>query len=107
MIALTEPARSRIREIVGNDSGLGNLIRLVARKVAPYRFEYDIYFIEAAEIGDGDVQQKIGELVFVADSASAANLEGAAIDFVAGPPRGSSSTILTPNVGSTTRSRPS
>lgn len=88
MIAVTELAQSKIREVVESESEVGNLIRIDARKVAPYRFDYDIYFIEAEEIGDDDVQEKVGELVFVADSASAANLEGATIDFVEGPSGG-------------------
>ncbi len=88
MIAVTELARSKIREVIESESGLGNLIRIVARKTAPYRFEYDIFFIEAEEIGDGDVRHTIDELIFVADSASAANLGGATVDYVAGPPGG-------------------
>lgn len=88
MIAVTELARSKIREVMASQSDVGNLIRVRAQKVAPYRFDYDIYFIDADEIGDDDVQEKIEGLVFVADPTSAANLEGATIDFVAGPPGG-------------------
>ncbi len=88
MISLTELAHSKIREVIASESDVGNVIRVNARKIAPYRFEYDIYFIEAEEIGDDDVQERIGELVFVADPASAANLDGATIDFVVGPPGG-------------------
>lgn len=88
MISVTELAQSKIREFIENESEVGNLIRVEARKVAPYRFDYEIYFIEAEEIGDDDVQEKVAELVFVADPASAANLDGATIDFVEGPPGG-------------------
>lgn len=88
MIALTELAQSKIREVIASESGVGNLIRVEARKLAPYRFEYEVHFIDPEEIGDDDVQETIDELVFVADPASAANLEGATIDFVVGPPSG-------------------
>ncbi len=88
MISLTDLAQTKIREFIANESDVGNRIRLVARKVAPYRFDYELYFIEAEEIDRDDLQQTIGELVFVADAASAANLEGAAIDYVEGPPGG-------------------
>ncbi|MFW6031505.1 MAG: NifU family protein [Myxococcota bacterium] len=88
MIAVTELALSKIRDVIQSESGVGNLIRVNARRVAPYRFDYDIHFIEPEEINDDDTQEKIGELVFVVDPASAANLEGATIDFVVGPPEG-------------------
>lgn len=88
MIALTELAQSKIREVIASESDIGNLLRVHARKVAPYRFDYEIHFIDADEIGDEDVQAKSEELVLVVDPASAANLEGTTIDFVEGPPGG-------------------
>jgi Fe/S biogenesis protein NfuA len=88
MIAVTQLAQAKIREVIEDDGDLGSVIRVTARKVAPYRFDYDIYFIETEEIADDDVQQKIGELVFVSDSESVTNLEGAQIDYVEGPPSG-------------------
>jgi Fe/S biogenesis protein NfuA len=88
MISVTALAHSKIHEFIERESDVGHRIRLVARKVAPYRFDYDLFFIDADEIGEDDTQQAIGDLLFVADAASAANLEGAAIDFVEGPPGG-------------------
>lgn len=88
MIALTELAHSKIREVIESESDVGNYLRVRARKVAPYRFDYEIHFIEAEEVEDDDVQEKIDELVFVADPTSVANLEGTTIDFVEGPPGG-------------------
>ncbi len=88
MIALTQLAQAKIQEVIATEGDVGNLIRVRARKVAPYRFDYEIHFIEAEEIEADDIQAKIEELVFVADPASAANLEGATIDFVEGPPGG-------------------
>lgn len=88
MIAVTELAQSKIREVIATERDVGNLIRVRARKAAPYRFDYEIHFIEAEEIEADDVQESIEELVFVADPASAANLEGATIDFVEGQPGG-------------------
>ncbi len=88
MIAVTELAQSKIREVIASERDVGNLIRIRAYEVAPYRFDYDICFIEADEIAEDDVQERIEELVFVADRTSAANLEGATIDFVVGPPGG-------------------
>lgn len=88
MLTVTELARSKIREVIESEDDVGNLIRIDARKAAPYRFEYDIHFIDADEIEDDDVQEAIAELVFVVDPESAANLEGSTIDFVVGPPGG-------------------
>lgn len=88
MIAVTELAQAKIHEIIENESDLGNVIRVIARKVAPFRFDYEIFFIEDAEIEAGDVRQEIGGVVFVSDAESAANLEGASIDYVEGPPGG-------------------
>lgn len=88
MIAVTELAQAKIREVIASESDVGNVIRITARKIAPYRFEYDLFFIEADEIAADDAQEKLDELVFVADAASAANLEGSTIDFVVGPPGG-------------------
>lgn len=84
MITVTELARRKIRDVIESEGDVGNLLRVRARKVAPYRFDYELHFVDADEIGDDDVQEKIEELVFVADPASAANLEGATIDFVEG-----------------------
>ncbi len=88
MLAVTETAQSKIHEIIQNESDLGNVIRVVARKIAPYRFDYDLYFIEEDEIESGDVRQEINGLVFVADAESSRHLEGASIDYVEGPPSG-------------------
>ena len=85
MLAVTETAQSKIHEIIQNESDLGNVIRVVARKIAPYRFDYDLYFIEEDEIESGDVRQEINGLVFVADAESSRHLEGASIDYVEGP----------------------
>lgn len=88
MIAVTDIAQEKIHEVIESEEDVGNLIRVEARKTAPYRFEYEIHFIEANEIGADDVQEKIGDLVFVADPESATNLVGATIDYVVGPPGG-------------------
>jgi len=88
MITVTELARSKIREVIESESDVGNHIRVQARRLAPYRFEYELFFIEADEVGGEDVQASVEELVFVVDPASAANLEGTTVDFVAGPPGG-------------------
>ncbi len=88
MIHVTEVARAKIREVIESEGDIGNLIRVQARKLAPYRFEYEIFFIEAADIAADDAQHAIEGLVFVLDPASAPNLEGATIDYVEGPPGG-------------------
>lgn len=88
MITITELARSKIREVIESESDVGNHIRVEARKLAPYRFEYDLYFIDADEVAGEDVQKNVEELVFVVDPESATNLEGTAVDFVVGPPGG-------------------
>lgn len=88
LISITELADAKIHEVIASESDVGNIIRIEARKIGPYRFEYDIHFIDAHEIGENDVRENVGDLVFVADRTSAANIEGATIDFVEGPPGG-------------------
>jgi len=88
MIRLTEIALSEIRSVIASESDIGTLLRVSARKLAPYRFDYDIYFIEPDEIGDEDVQEQAEELVLVMDPESAEYLEGATIGFMTGPPSG-------------------
>jgi len=88
MIAMTELAQSKLREVIASEQGVGNLIRVHARKVAPFRFAYELHFIDADEVGEDDVQENIHELVLVADPTSAANLDGATIGDVEGPPGG-------------------
>ena len=88
MITLTQIALSEIRAVIASDSGIGTRLRVSARKVAPYRFDYDIYFIEPDEVAAEDVEQTVEELMLVVDPTSAEHLEGATIDFMAGPPSG-------------------
>lgn len=88
MIAVTEVAQAKIHEVIESEGDVGNLIRVEARKTAPYRFEYEIHFIDPEEIGQADLREKVGDLTFIADPASAENLVGATIDFVEGPPGG-------------------
>ncbi len=88
MITLTQIALSEIRAVIASESGIGTRLRVSATKVAPYRFDYDIYFIEPDEVAVEDVEQKVEELMLVVDPASAEHLEGATIDFMAGPPSG-------------------
>lgn len=88
MITVTELAQAKIHEVIASEEDLGNQIRIRARKVVPYRFEYDLHFIDADEIEPEDVQEKVGDLVFVADRESAANIAGSTLDFVSTPPGG-------------------
>lgn len=88
MLVVTDAAQAKIHEVIESAGDVGNLIRVEARKVAPYRFEYGIHFIDATEIEEGDRQEEVGGLVFVADRTSAENLAGATMDFIEGPPGG-------------------
>lgn len=88
MIALTELAHFKIRELIASENDIGNLIRVRARELAPRRFDYEIYFIADHEIGEEDVRHVVEELTLVTDPTSTENLEGSTIDFVEGPPGG-------------------
>lgn len=88
LIAITEVADAKIHEVIEAEGDVGNIIRVAARKTGPYRFEYDVHFIDPHEIEADDVQEHVGDLIFVADPTSAANLEGSTIDYVEGPPGG-------------------
>jgi len=88
MVTITELAQAKIHEFIAEEENVGHSLRVEARKVAPFRFEYDIYFVDEDEIGDNDLREEVGDLVLVVNRACAPLLEGATMDYLVGPPAG-------------------
>jgi len=88
MVTVTELAQAKIHEFIEKEESVGHFLRVEARKVAPFRFEYDIYFVDEDEIGDHDLREEVGDLVLVLNRACLPHLEGATMDYVVGPPAG-------------------
>ncbi len=88
MVTVTEVAQTKIHEVIAGEDGLGNCLRLEAQRVAPFRFKYDMYFINEDEIEETDVREDVGDLVLVINRASAPHLEGTTMDYIVGPPAG-------------------
>lgn len=88
MVTVTELAQAKIHEFIAEEESVGHLLRVEARKVAPFRFEYDLYFVDEDEIDDNDLRVEVGDLVLVLNRACVPHLEGATIDYLVGPPAG-------------------
>lgn len=88
MIMVTEQAQDQIRSILEEEDLKDQSLRIEARKIGPFRFEYDLFFVEEKEITETDRRIAVGELTLVIDPSSAPHLEGATIDYVQGPPGG-------------------
>jgi len=81
MITFTDEAKTRIGEYVEQvDGSLG--IRIVARRLGQQRFNYDITLVTDKETKNSDEVVDLGAFNCYLDSDSAANLEGATVDWV-------------------------
>ncbi|MGB5810957.1 MAG: NifU family protein [Polyangiales bacterium] len=87
-ITVTDQALGQIRSILEEEGLKDQSLRVEARKVGPFRFEYDLYFVEEKEVTEADRRTELGELTLVVDSDSTPHLEGATIDYVVGPAGG-------------------
>jgi Fe/S biogenesis protein NfuA len=81
MITFSDEAKSKIGEYVHQMDGcLG--IRVVARKLGQHHFNYDITLVNANDTSEADEITDLGSFNCYLDPASAANLEGASVDWV-------------------------
>ncbi|MEE4270763.1 MAG: NifU family protein [Thermoanaerobaculales bacterium] len=81
MITITDDAKKMIAEYVEQvDDCLG--IRIGARQLAKHHFNYDIRLVTESDVSDADQVTELGSFNCYLDPDSAANLEGASIDWV-------------------------
>jgi len=81
MITFTDEAKTKIDEYVEQVDGcLG--VRIVARRLGPHRFNYDISLVTENDPRDSDEVTGLGSFGCYLDSDSSANLEGASVDWV-------------------------
>jgi Fe/S biogenesis protein NfuA len=84
MITLTNAAKNKILALmqVENQPGLALRVSITGR--GPGGFEYGLEFAKENEKSDEDTVVDIGGLKVLIDAQSAANLEGATVDYVTG-----------------------
>jgi Fe/S biogenesis protein NfuA len=81
MITFTDEAKTKIGEYVEQIDGcLG--IRVVARKLGQHHFNYDITLVTEENTNDRDEVDDLGPFSAYLDPDSAANLDGATVDWV-------------------------
>lgn len=81
MITFTDEAKIKIGEYVEQIDGcLG--VRIVARRLGPHRFNYDISLVTENDTRDNDEITGLDSFSCYLDPASSANLEGASVDWV-------------------------
>jgi Fe/S biogenesis protein NfuA len=81
MVTFTDDAKTTIGEYVEQVDGcLG--IRIGARRLAKHHFNYDIRLVTANDTSDADKTIELGSFSCYLDPDSAANLEGATVDWV-------------------------
>ncbi|MCU0304667.1 MAG: NifU family protein [Thermoanaerobaculales bacterium] len=81
MITFTDEAKSRIGEYVEQIDGcLG--VRVVARRIGHRHFSYDITLVTEKDTSAADQIADLGAFRSYLDPASAANLDGATVDWV-------------------------
>jgi len=81
MITITDEAKTKIGEYVEQVDGcLG--IRLVARRLGNHHFTYDITLVTEDGVTDHDTIEDVGSFKAYLDPDSAANLDGATVDWV-------------------------
>jgi Fe/S biogenesis protein NfuA len=81
MITISDEAKSRINEYVSQMDGCVG-IRIVARKMGGHHFAYDINLMTDGDVKDTDQVTDVDSFKAFLDPDSAANLEGASIDWV-------------------------
>lgn len=96
MIVVTEGARAQIEALLGQQGREGLALRAAIVGRGPGGFLYRLGFVGPEERRPDDVVQRVGSFDVLTDPESAADLEGATIDFVEGP-QGSGFNIENPN----------
>lgn len=84
MLTFTEAARERVLEFLQDFGSDGALRISLAEGSSPFAPEFELELIEAGDQESGDIAIEVAGIATWASAASAARLEGAVVDFVAG-----------------------
>jgi Fe/S biogenesis protein NfuA len=84
MITLTNAAKNKILALMQAENQPGLALRVSITGRGPGGFEYGLEFAKENEKSDEDTVVDIGGLKVLIDAQSAANLEGATVDYVTG-----------------------
>jgi iron-sulfur cluster assembly accessory protein len=94
MIALTETATTKVKELIEAENQPDLFLRVAVRPGGCSGMSYDMFF--DTERADDDIETAYGEIKVVVDPASAQHLEGASLDYKDGL-QGAGFTINNPN----------
>ena len=94
MIALTDTATTKVRELLDAEGQPELFLRVAVRPGGCSGMSYDMFF--DSEKADDDIEQAYGEIVVRVDPASAQHLQGASLDYKDGL-QGAGFTISNPN----------
>ena len=94
MIALTDTATSKVKELIEAEGQPELFLRVAVRPGGCSGMSYDMFF--DTERADDDSETAYGEIKVVVDPASAQHLDGASLDYKDGL-QGAGFTISNPN----------
>jgi iron-sulfur cluster assembly accessory protein len=78
-IALTDTAREKVAELLGQEGNPGLALRVAVRPGGCSGFSYEMFF--DSDIADDDVSTMFGDVKVVVDPSSAPLLRGATLDY--------------------------
>ena len=79
MIALTDTATSKVKELIEAEGQPDLFLRVAVRPGGCSGMSYDMFF--DTERADDDIETAYGEIKVVVDPASAQHLDGASLDY--------------------------
>jgi iron-sulfur cluster assembly protein/iron-sulfur cluster insertion protein len=79
MITLSDPATSKVAELISAEGEEGLALRVAVRPGGCSGFSYEMFF--DSEINDDDLTKEYGDVRLVCDPSSAQMLEGATLDY--------------------------
>lgn len=80
MITLSDPATSKVAELIDAEGEDGLALRVAVRPGGCSGFSYEMFF--DSEISDDDLTKEYGDVKLVCDPSSAQMLEGATLDYM-------------------------
>jgi iron-sulfur cluster insertion protein len=94
MIALTETATTKVKELMEAENQPELFLRVAVRPGGCSGMSYDMFF--DSERAEDDIETAYGDVLVVVDPASAQHLDGASLDYKDGL-QGAGFTISNPN----------
>ena len=98
MIALTDAASTKVKELIDAEGNPQMFLRVAVRPGGCSGFSYEMFF--DTDVATDDIETEYGEVKVVVDPASAQHLTGATLDFKDGL-QGAGFAINNPNASRT------